>query len=111
MWLRISDISVKQIDASHLTNPINTENPMVLNLFQRESSNAFFRIKNKGVFSQFIDVASGKVISKGHWSDPMHSFSKKALDTYPAQKGSFKVTVVGQLFLLAAVALFGYLSY
>lgn len=37
MWIRISKIGLKQVDATHLKNPKNPGSPMTLNLYQAES--------------------------------------------------------------------------
>jgi len=110
MWISITDISVKQIDASHLKSPVGPNNQMILNLFQREGRSAFWLTQNKRVYPQYIDTATGKVISRRKWTDQMKSFAQKELDNLPPQKGRFKITIVGWILLLFVVGIFGYIT-
>lgn len=109
MWISITDISIKQVDASHLSGPNGLNNPMSLNLFQREIRSAFWITKNKKVYSQYLTTATGVVISKSKWTDQMKSFAKKELELLPPQKGRFKITILGWLLLLFAIGLLGFL--
>lgn len=111
MWLRITDISVKQVDAGHLDNPGNPGGTMVLNLFQREGRTAFFVSKNKRVFAQYLAAATGKIISRRRWTDPMKAFAQEELERLPTQKGVFQLTLFGWIFFLGAFTLLGYLVY
>jgi len=109
MWISITDISIKQLDASHLRNPNGLDNQMTLNLFQREGRSAFWVTQNKKVFPQYLVAATGKVISKNKWTDQMKSFAQKELDNLPPQKGRFKITIVGWIFLLFVIGLLGFI--
>ncbi len=111
MWIRITDLSVKQVDANHLTNPKNPGNPMLLNLFQREGRTVFWVIKNKRVYSQYIETSTGKVISKRKWTDQMKTFAQQKLELLHPQKTVFRLTIFGWIFFLGAFALLGYLVY
>lgn len=110
MWISITDISVKQVDASHLRSPIDEDNQMILNLFQREGRSAFWLTQNKRVYPQYLDAATGKVISRRKWTDQMKSFAQKELDNLPPQKGRFKITIVGWIFLLFAIGVLGFVT-
>ncbi|WP_417361545.1 hypothetical protein [Galbibacter sp.] len=109
MWISITDISVKQVDANHLRNPNGPGNQMILNLFQREGRSAFWVTQNKRVYPQYLDAATGKVISRRKWTDQMKSFAQKELDNLPPHKGRFKITIVGWIFLLFTIGIFGYI--
>ena len=109
MWISITDISIKQLDASHLSNPNGPENQMILNLFQREARSAFWVTQNKKVYPQYLVANTGKVISKRKWTDQMKSFAQKELNNLPPQKGRFKITIVGWIFLLFVIGLFGFI--
>ncbi|MEC3879222.1 hypothetical protein [Parapedobacter sp. 10938] len=111
MWIRITDISVRQVDAAHLNDPGSPGSTMVLNLFQRESRTALFVNTTKKVYPQYLDVPSGKVISKRRWTDQMSAFAKEEQEKLPLQKGGFRLTVFGWIFFLGAFALLGYLVY
>lgn len=111
MWIRVADISLKQIDANHLGNPKSPDTPMVLDLFQRETGTAFWVVKNKKVFTQFLETPSGKTIPKRKWTDKMKTFAQSEIEKMPPQKGRIKVTIFGWLFLLFAFGTLGYLVY
>ncbi len=111
MWIRITDISVRQVDATHLNNPKNPGGTMVLNLFQRESRTAFFVSTTKKVYPQYLEIPAGKVISKRRWTDQMSVFAQEEQEKLPLQKGGFRLTVFGWIFFLGAFALLGYLIY
>lgn len=111
MWIRISKISVRQVDASHLQNPKSGDNPMVLNLYQQESRMAFFVSTYKKVLTEYLEIPNGSRIPKQKWSAEMSQFAEVELAKTPPQKGSFKLTVVGWLFFLFAFGLLGYLVY
>src|SRR5690606_36994237 len=111
MWIRITDISVRQVDATHLDNPRNPDNAMVLNLFQRESRTAFFVSTTKKVYPQYLEIPAGKVIAKRRWTAQMSAFAQEEQDKLPLQKGGFRLTVFGWIFFLGAFALLGYLVY
>ena len=111
MWIRVTDISLKQVDASHLENPKNTDTPMVLNLFQRETGTAFWSVYNKKVFPQFLETQYGKAIPKRKWTDKMKAFAQSEIEKMPPQKGRIKVTIFGWLLLLFAFGTMGYLAY
>lgn len=111
MWIRIQDISVQQLDASHLKHPTTGDGPMVLNLFQREARTAFFVSRNKRTYSQYITHGKGSVVPRRKWTDEMKSFAHQELGKLPAQKGEFRVTIIGWLFLLLAFGVLGYITY
>lgn len=109
MWISITDITIKQLDANHLTNPNDPDNQMILNLFQREGRSAFWVTQNKKVYSQYLVAETGKVIPKSKWTDQMKSFAQKELNNLPPQKGRFKITIAGWIFLLVAIGILGFL--
>ena len=109
MWISITDISVKQVDASHLRSPVGPDNQMILNLFQREGRSAFWVTQNKRVYPRYLDAATGKIISKSKWTDQMQSFAQRELANLPPQKGRFKITVVGWIFLLLVIGTLGFI--
>ncbi|MBC9795231.1 hypothetical protein [Sinomicrobium weinanense] len=111
MWIRIKDISIKKIDATHLKNPKNPDKPMLLNLFQREGRTVLYVLKNKKVFPQFINTSTGLSIPKRRWTEEMKTFAQQEVEKVPPQKGGFKVTVFGWLFLLAVVGMLSYIVY
>lgn len=111
MWIRISNISVKQVNATHLENPKNPGSPMTLNLFQRESSTAFFVSKNKKLLAEYLETLAGTGISKRKWSPQMEAFAQEELTKIPPQKGRFRLTVIGWVFFLFAFGFLGYLAY
>ncbi|WP_461532305.1 hypothetical protein [Sinomicrobium sp.] len=111
MWIRITDISVKRVDANNLENLENPGNHMLLDLFQRETSTAFFVTKNKRVYFRYIETATGKTVPRRKWTEPMKTFAQRELEQIPLQKSVFRLTVVGWIFLLGALVLFGYLAY
>lgn len=109
MWISITDLSVKQVDASHLRSPLGQDNEMTLNLFQREGRSAFWVTQNKRVYPQYLDSSTGRVISKSKWTDQMQSFAQKELDNLPPQKSLFKITIAGWIFLLFAIGILGFI--
>ena len=111
MWIRTENISIKQIDASHLENSINPGTPIMLDLFQRETRTAFWTVKNKKVLSQFLESTTGKIVPKSKWTDKMKDFAQSETEKLLPQKGSIKITIVGWLFLLLAFGTLGYLVY
>src|SRR5690606_2195377 len=111
MWIRISKIDVKQVDASHLENPKSADNPMVLSLYQQESRMAFFVSTHKKVLTEYLQVPNGSRIPKRKWSAVMDDFAQAELAKTPPQKGSFRLTVVGWVFFLFAFGLLGYIVY
>lgn len=111
MWIRVADISVKQIDANQLENPKNLGTPMVLDLFQRETGTAFWIVKNKKVFTRFLEIPSGKTIPKRKWTDKMKTFAQSEMEKISPQKGRIKVTIFGWLLLLFAFGTLGYVAY
>ncbi|MGS2760927.1 hypothetical protein [Sinomicrobium sp. M5D2P9] len=115
MWIRISNISIKEVDAAHLKNPKNPGKPMVLNLFQREGRTILYVLKNKKVLLEYRDntftTFTGTRIPKRKWTEEMKAFAQQEVEKVPPQKGGFKVTVLGWLFLLAVVGMLGYIAY
>ncbi|MFB5946456.1 hypothetical protein [Albibacterium profundi] len=111
MWIRISKINVRQVDASHLENPKNADNPMMLSLYQQESRMAFFVSTHKKILTEYLQVPGGTSIPKRKWSAEMNEFAEVELVKTPPKKGSFKLTVVGWLFFVFAFGLLGYLAY
>lgn len=111
MWIRISKIDVRQVDASHLENPKNVATPMMLSLYQQESRMAFFVSKHKKILAEYLQVPGGSSIPKRKWSAQMNEFAQVELEKTPPGKGSFKITVVGWLFFLFAFGLLGYIAY
>lgn len=111
MWIRITDISVKQVSATHLENPRNPGSPMMLNLFQRESRMAFAVSKNKKLFTEYLEPPAGTHIPKRKWSPQMEAFAREELAKMPLQKGGFRLTVFGWVFFLFAFGLLGYIVY
>ncbi|GAB3019393.1 hypothetical protein GCM10027051_25600 [Niabella terrae] len=111
MWIRITNLSIKQLDARHLINPSNPDKPMVLNLFQVEGRTAFWVSKHKRVIPQFLDANNRKVVPKRKWTEEMKGFAQSELAQIPPQKRVFKLTVFGWIFFLGACALLGYLVY
>lgn len=111
MWIRIKDISVKQVSAAHLKNPRNPGVPMVLDLLQRESRTAFTVHKTKKVFPRYVETPAGIRIPKRKWSGEMKEFAQQELAKIPPQKGVRKLTVFGWIFFLSAFGLLGYLVY
>lgn len=111
MWLRISNISIRQIEAGVLENPVNAGSGMTLNLYQRETRTAFWGVRNKKVNPEFLDAETGKAVSKSKWTDNMKAFAQSEIEKMPPQKGGVKITIVGWLFLLLAFGTLGYLIY
>ncbi|PRD45480.1 hypothetical protein [Sphingobacterium haloxyli] len=111
MWIRVADIGLKQIDANQLENPKNLGTPMVLDLFQRETGTAFWIVKNKKVFTRFLEIPSGKTIPKRKWTDKMKTFAQSEMEKISPQKGRIKVTIFGWLLLLFAFGTLGYVAY
>lgn len=111
MWIRISEISVKKMDANHLENPKNPGSPMALNLFQREYRTAFYISKNKKLYPQYLETPSGTPIPTRKWTDKMKDFAQTEIEKMPLQKGLFKMTIFGWLFFLFAFGTLGYLIY
>ncbi|QDH79611.1 hypothetical protein FKX85_11405 [Echinicola soli] len=117
MWIRIEEISIRQIDANHLENPKSAGGPMVLNLFQREGRTVFSITRNKKVYPQYLETpasnraAHGIRIPNRKWTNEMKAFAQQELGKIPPQKGIFKITIVGWLFLLLAFGTLGYLVY
>lgn len=111
MWIRIAKVDIKQVSATHLENTRNPGSPMVLALYQQEGSTAFFISKNKKVLAEYLETPAGTRISARNWSPQMEEFAREELAKIPPQKGRFKVTVFGWVFLLFAFGLLGYLVY
>lgn len=111
MWIRISKIDIKQVDATHLGNPKNEGSPMTLALYQQESRTAFFVSKNKKVFAEYLETSAGTLISRRKWTSTMKEFAQQELAKLPPQKGVFRLTVFGWIFFLLALSFLGYLAY
>ncbi|HEY9560465.1 MAG TPA: hypothetical protein VIR29_06725 [Anseongella sp.] len=111
MWIRIAKVDIKQVSATHLENPRNPGNPMVLALYQQEGSAAFFVSRNKKVLAEYLETPAETRIPTRNWSSRMEEFAREELAKIPPQKGRFKVTVFGWVFLLFAFGLLGYLVY
>ena len=110
MWIRISKIDIKQVDATHLGNPKNEGSPMTLALYQQESSTAFFVSKNTKVFAASRETSAGTLISSRKWTSTMTEFAQQELAKHPPQKGVFRLTVFGWIFFLLALSFLGYLA-
>jgi len=111
MWIKITKIIINKVDAIHLDNPRNSENPMELILFQQEASTAFFISRNKKVLAEYYEKLTSRPIAKRKWNPEMHRFVQQELSKLPVHKGLFKITIIGWLFLLLAFGLLGYLAY
>lgn len=111
MWIRISKIDLKQVDATHLENPKNEDKPMVLVLYQQENRTAFFVTKHRKVFAEYLETPTGKLVRRRKWSPEMKNFAQEELAKLPPQKGVFRLTVVGWIFFILALGFFGYLTY
>lgn len=110
MWIQISKVDLKQVDAAGLDNPVNADSPMVLAFYQQESRMAFFISMHKKVLVEYRQT-TGTLIPKRKWTTEMDRFARAELAKVPPQKGVFKLTVVGWLFFFFAFGLLGYLIY
>lgn len=111
MWFRIRQLPVKLIDAAHLDNPKHPETPMVLTLYQMESSTFAFVQTSKKVFPLYQEGAMGKTIAKRRWTPEMKALASEELKNLPPQQGGFRFTVLGWIFAFFFVGLFGYILY
>lgn len=111
MWIRISKIDLKQVEAVGLDNPVKAGSPMALAFYQQESRMAFFVSMNKRVWAEYREASTGRLIPKRKWTPEMNQFAREELAKIPPQKGVFKLTVFGWLFFLFAFGLLGYLLY
>lgn len=111
MWFRITKIGIKQVDATHLENPENAGNPMMLTLYQQESRTAFFVSVNKRVFAEYLKTPAGTRIPRRKWSSQMDEFARAESGKLPPRKSRFRLTVPGWAFFLFAFGLLGYLAY
>jgi len=111
MWIRITDIIVKQIEATHLENPVRPDSPMELGLFQRESRSAFHVHTTKKVFPQYYEIPGGGRIPMRKWTGEMKTFAEQETAKVPPLSGGLKITLFGWILFLFALGLIGYAVY
>lgn len=111
MWIRITKIGIKQIDASHLENPKKPGSPMTLNLYQLESRAVFFVVKSKKAIAKYLETSTGTRIPKRKWSPQMEELARNESAKVTLLKGGFKITLLGWPVLLLAIYLIGYAIY
>lgn len=105
----------KEEQATHSTdglrNPKNPQNQMILRIFRTRIRTAFFTVHSKKAYGEFWDNTEQKKIGRRYWTSEMKVFEKQKVTTAPEPPFIFKFTIVGWIFVLFTIALFGYLVY
>ncbi|WP_181151342.1 hypothetical protein [Sphingobacterium gobiense] len=111
MFFHIQKIEQSTHHTDNLQNPKTPGNPMVLGVYRNKARTIFYTIYTKKTFGEYWDSVENKRISKRFWTPEMKEYyQQKALDT-PKPPFVFKMTVVGWLFILLFIGVFGYLIY
>lgn len=111
MWIRITDTSVKQIDANHIENPKNPGNPMLLDLAERESRTAFYVVKVKKAIPRYFETTAETQIPKRKWTNEMKAFAQQEVEKMPINTKRIKITIFGWILLIVSFSFLGYLIY
>jgi len=111
MFFTIQKIEQAAHHTDQLQNPKNPGNPMVLGIYRNKVSTIVYTVYTKKTFGEYWDKVENKKISKRLWTPEMKEFyQQKALEA-PKPPFIYKITIVGWLFLLFFIGLFGYLIY
>ncbi|SFS71433.1 hypothetical protein [Sphingobacterium wenxiniae] len=111
MFLSIQKIeqTVHHIDS--LQNPQNPHNAMVLGIYRNKVNSIVYSVYTKKTYGEYWDTVDNKKIPKRLWTPEMKAYYEQKAKEAPKPPYIYKITVVGWLFVLSAIALFGYLIY
>ncbi|WP_133166277.1 hypothetical protein [Sphingobacterium haloxyli] len=111
MFFHIQKIEQSTHHTDNLQNPKNQGNPMVLGVYRNKARTILYTVYTKKTFGEYWDSVENKRIPKRLWTPQMKEYyQQKALDT-PKPPFVFKITVVGWLFVLLFMGVFGYVIY
>ena len=111
MFINVQRIEEGSFAADHLQNPVNPNNLMVLGIYRNYIGTAFTKGYSKKAAPIYWDTVTGKTISRRKWTSDMISYANKCLGEVRPAPYKFKLTVIGYIFLLGIIGLFGYLIY
>lgn len=111
MFFSIQKIEQAAHDTDTLQNPKNPGNPMVLGIYRNKIGTVIYSIHTKKTFGEYWDKVEKKKIPKRLWTPEMKEFYKQKALEAPKPPYLYKITIVGWIFVLGAIALFGYLIY
>lgn len=111
MFIAIDKIEQSAHHTDKLQNPKNPGNAMVLGIYRNKVSTIIYTVHTKKTFGEYWDKVENKKIPKRLWTPEMKEFYKQKALEAPKPPYIYKVTIVGWIFVLGAIALLGYLIY
>lgn len=111
MFFSIQKIEQAVHHTDQLQNPKYPGNPMVLGIYRNKLSTAVVLVNTKKTFGEYWDTVENKKISKRLWTPEMKEFHTQKAKEAPKPPYTYKLTVVGWLFVLFFIGFFAYLTY
>lgn len=111
MFFVINKIEQAVHRTDNLQNPKTPGNAMLLGIYRNKVRTALYTMYTKKTFGEYWDEVENKKIPKRLWTPEMHAFYTHKAKEAPRPPFIFKATIIGWIFLLLVISVFGLLIY